>query len=75
MSADEIFGSPQHEIDALAHQFTRAKEIIAAQREALNYFLGDSRFQISVGGNPHAVEAMLAKARAALALALDEPKP
>src|SRR3990172_356104 len=53
------------EFDKLEAQLARAREIIKKQREALNYFLGDSRFQISVGGNPHAVEAMLAKARAA----------
>lgn len=35
---------------------------------ALSIFLGeDDRFQVAVGGNPSAVEAMLAEARAALA--------
>jgi hypothetical protein len=33
---------------------------------ALRYFLCDDRFQVAVGGNPIAVDAMLAEARAAL---------
>jgi hypothetical protein len=35
-------------------------------REALGFFLIDSRFQVQVAGNPRAVEAMLAQAEAAL---------
>ena len=36
--------------------------------DALRLFLGDSRFQVMVGGNPNAVEKMYAQARAALAV-------
>lgn len=36
----------------------------ARLRKALGYFLADERFQVAVGGNPNAVEKMLAEARA-----------
>ena len=50
----------------------RARLIAAAPAmlEALKCFLDDERFQISVGGNPNAIEAMLAKANAAYRSAL-----
>jgi hypothetical protein len=38
-----------------------------ALRDALELFLIDPRFQVSIGGNPNAVEKMCAQARAALA--------
>lgn len=45
---------------------TAAEQRIAAMRTYLNIFLGgDDRFQIAVGGNPIAVDKMLAEARAA----------
>jgi hypothetical protein len=35
-------------------------------RVALRRFLDDDRFQVAVGGNPNAIDRMLAEARAAL---------
>lgn len=37
-------------------------------REALGWFLNDSRFVVQVGGNPNVVPQMLAAARAALGM-------
>ncbi len=39
----------------------------AALREALSNLLENPDYQIAIGGNPHAVDAMLKRARAALA--------
>jgi hypothetical protein len=48
---------------------TMSPETRTAAIEALAAFLGeDERFQVGVGGNPNAVEAMIQRARAALAL-------
>ena len=38
----------------------------AKLREALGWFLNDSRFVVQVGGNPYAVPQMIGAARAAL---------
>ena len=46
-----------------ALRVTGADELAAA----LGWFLEDPRFQVAVGGNPNAVDRMLADARAALA--------
>lgn len=54
---------------ANAHLIASAPDLY----EALAIFLGeDDRFQVTVGGNPIAVEAMLVKAHAALAKARGE---
>lgn len=37
---------------------------VVALREALGWFIADERFQVAVGGNPIAVEGMLAEAQA-----------
>ena len=54
----------------------RDAALIAAARDLARFvaiFLGeDPRFQIAVGGNPNAVDKMLAAAHAALAKARDE---
>src|SRR5579883_1134976 len=50
----------------LDDQLNLSKSRIAALEEALRFFLADDRFQVAVGGNPIAVDEMLAKARAAL---------
>lgn len=39
---------------------------------ALGWFLSDERFQVAVGGNPNAVERMLASARTIYARAKEE---
>lgn len=45
--------------------------------EALRWFVGDERFQVSVGGNPDVVERMIADAQAVYAKATgaDAPNP
>ena len=47
---------------------------LACQRnsllEALKFFMEDPRFQIQVGGNPHAVDKMLEQVRAAISKVL-----
>ena len=45
---------------------TQAREI-ERLREALGWFLNDSRFVVQVGGNPNVVPQMIEAARAALA--------
>ncbi len=45
----------------------KAEAGCAALREALTDLLDDPDYQIAIGGNPHAVDAMLKRARAALA--------
>src|SRR5271165_5312894 len=54
--------------DALA-MLTTALRVTGADElaAALGWFLEDPRFQVAVGGNPNAVDQMLADARAALA--------
>ncbi len=52
----------QQMADTLEAQATE----IARLREALGWFLTDSRFVIQVGGNPNVVPQMIAAARAAL---------
>lgn len=43
-----------------------AADEIERLREALGWFLNDSRFVVQVGGNPNVVPQMIAEARAAL---------
>lgn len=50
---------------ANARLIAAAPDLLAA----LRLFLADERFQVTVGGNPNAVEQMLAQARAAIAKA------
>lgn len=45
-------------------------DVIDALEKVAAIFLGeDARFQVAIGGNPHAIEAMLAESRAALSRA------
>ena len=52
--------------DDTAAALTSLRDKNARLREALGWFLNDTRFQVGVGGNPIAVEDMLRRARAAL---------
>ncbi len=56
------------ETEANAHLIAAAPELY----EALKAFLEDERFQVGVGGNPIAVERMIANARTVLAKARGE---
>jgi len=60
-------------IEAQAARLAEADALIELQnqdigrlREALGWFLNDSRFVVQVGGNPNVVPQMIAEARAAL---------
>lgn len=54
---------------ANARLIAAAPDLYASLRE----FMEDDRFQVGVGGNPIAVEAMIARARAALSKASGAP--
>jgi hypothetical protein len=64
---EQFDGTPSHvEMAAIARLITAAPELL----EIVAIFLGhDDRFQIAVGGNPSAVDAMLESARAVYAKA------
>ena len=55
---------------AQCKEFTDRIEALEAEverlREALGWFLNDSRFVVQVGGNPYVVPQMIEAARAAL---------
>jgi hypothetical protein len=54
---------------AAASEITRLQDDNRGLLTALRYFLEDERFQVAVGGNPNAIDRMLASVRAALAKA------
>jgi hypothetical protein len=60
------------DMDATIERWKNDAQLISSAPElleALKLLLEDSRFQVSVGGNPSAVEAMLANCRSAIAKA------
>lgn len=61
--ANEIRGGEAFE--GLAKAFAKHRlSTTEALREALGWFVADERFHVSVGGNPKAVEQMIAEAQA-----------
>ncbi len=64
-----IDGEDYRQGRANAHLIAAAPDLY----EALSNFLENEKFQVGVGGNPNAVEKMLAQARAAIAKARGEP--
>lgn len=54
-----VMGEASNRIEALSAENERL-------REALGWFLNDSRFVVQVGGNPYVVPQMIEAARAAL---------
>lgn len=58
-------GGTVEEAKANAHLIAASPDLLAALKELLE----DPDYQIAIGGNPHAVDAMLSRARAALAKA------
>jgi hypothetical protein len=59
-------GSRDAEVAANAERVAVLEAKNARLREALRWFLNDSRFVVQVGGNPNVVPAMIEAARAAL---------
>ena len=59
MLAPKVLNKSADRIEALSAENKRL-------REALGWFLNDSRFVVQVGGNPNVVPQMLAEARARL---------
>ena len=71
--ADQWDEPKSHDETDMRGMLYRAKDRIEAQaaeierlREALGWFLNDSRFVVQVGGNPNVVSQMIEAARAAL---------
>jgi hypothetical protein len=52
-----------------ADEIERLRSRVERLEGALRLFLEDPRFDVAVGGNPNAVEAMLSEAREALSTA------
>jgi hypothetical protein len=70
LSLSDIEGAWDEDKEAAANAafIVRAVNSHNALVKALSIFLGeDGRFQVAIGGNPIAVDAMLAEARAVLA--------
>ena len=66
---DEQKAGTPRDIRHLLRQPTQSDALVAENeqlREALGWFLNDSRFVVQVGGNPNVVSQMIEAARAAL---------
>jgi hypothetical protein len=61
-----IVGKLPNYIDDAADRIEAQAAEIERLREALGWFLNDSRFVVQVGGNPNVVPQMIEDARAAL---------
>jgi hypothetical protein len=56
-------GKPVHNDLAVADLLNDCRQRIMELKTTLGFFIEDDRFQVAVGGNPRAVEAMLEVAR------------
>lgn len=60
----------RHRLVTIQEQLREATNVIDALEKIAAIFLGeDARFQVAIGGNPYAIEAMLAESRDSLSRA------
>jgi regulator of sirC expression with transglutaminase-like and TPR domain len=65
----ELVRVPETTVLQAADEIERLRSRVERLEGALRMFLEDPRFDVAVGGNPNAVEAMLSEAREALSTA------